>query len=47
MMHLTLSCDVHHSQIIQRIFDKLRMTINVRYMVTLPLVYVSFVVSAA
>jgi hypothetical protein len=45
-MHLTLSCEVHHSRIVQYILDSLRM-MNVCYLVTLALVYLSFMVSIA
>jgi hypothetical protein len=47
MMHLTLSCEVHHSRIVQCILDSLRMVASVCYLVTLAFVYLSFVVSAA
>jgi hypothetical protein len=46
-MHHTLSCDVHHSRIVQRILDILRMATDICYLVTLALVYLSFVVSVA
>jgi hypothetical protein len=46
-MHLTLSYELHRSQIIQRILDSLRMMTNTCYLVMLALVYLSFVVSAA
>jgi hypothetical protein len=46
-MHLTLSCEVHHSQIVQHILDSLRMVTSVCYLVTLALLYLLFVVSAA
>jgi hypothetical protein len=46
-MHLTLSCEVHHSRIVQYILDSLRITNNVCYLVTLALVYLSFMVSIA
>jgi hypothetical protein len=42
-MQLTLSCDVHRSKIVQRILEA---TI-ICYLVTLALVYLSFVVSTA
>jgi hypothetical protein len=43
-MHLILSCVVHHSQIIQRILDNLRMVTNMCYLITLALMYLSFMV---
>jgi hypothetical protein len=46
MMHLTLSYEVHRSEIIQRILDSLRMVTSVCSLVTLALVYLLFVVSA-
>jgi hypothetical protein len=46
-MHLTLSCEVHRSRIVQHILDSLRMVTSVCYLVTLALVYLSFVVSVA
>jgi hypothetical protein len=45
-MHPTLSCEVHRSRIVQLILDSLRMVTSVCYLVTLALVYLSFVVSA-
>jgi hypothetical protein len=39
--------EMHHSRIVQRILDSLRMATSVCYLVTLALVYLSFVVSAA
>jgi hypothetical protein len=44
-MHLTLSCEVHQSRIIHHILDSLRMATSVCYLITLALVYLSFVVS--
>jgi hypothetical protein len=46
-MHLTLSCEVYHSRIMQRILDILRMVTIVCYLVILALVYLSFMVLAA
>jgi hypothetical protein len=46
MMHLALSCEVHHFKIVQRILDSLRMMTSVYYLVSLALVYLSFVVLA-
>jgi hypothetical protein len=46
-MHLTLSCEVHHSRIVQRILDSLRMVTGMCYLVMLALVYLSFMVSVA
>jgi hypothetical protein len=45
MMHLTLSCEVHHSRIVHRIFYSLRMATSVCYLIILALVYLLFVVS--
>jgi hypothetical protein len=46
-MHLTLSCEVHHSRIAQHILDSLRMATSMRYLVTLALVDLFFMVSIA
>jgi hypothetical protein len=46
-LHITLSYEVHHSQIVQRILDSLRMATSVCYLAMLALVYLSFVVLAA
>jgi hypothetical protein len=43
-MHLTLNYEMHHFRIVQRILDSLRMMTNMCYLVTLTLVYLSFVV---
>jgi hypothetical protein len=45
MCHLKLSCEVHRSRIILCILDNLRMVTSVCYLVTLALVYLSFMVS--
>jgi hypothetical protein len=45
MAHLTLSCEVDRSRIVQRILDSLRMVTSVCYLVTLALVYLSFMIS--
>jgi hypothetical protein len=47
MMHLTVSCEVHHFEIVQCILDSLRMVTNMCYLVALALVYLSFIASAA
>jgi hypothetical protein len=47
MIHHTLSYEVHNSRIVQRILDSLRMATSVCYLVTLALVYLSFVVLTA
>jgi hypothetical protein len=40
-------CEVHRSEIVQRILDSLRMVTGVCYRVMLALVYLSFMVSVA
>jgi hypothetical protein len=42
-----ISCEVHYSKIVQHILDSLRVVISMCYLVTLALVYLLFVVSAA
>jgi hypothetical protein len=46
-MHLTLSCEVHCYQIVQCLLDSLRMVTSMCNLVTLTLVYLSFMVFAA
>jgi hypothetical protein len=47
MMHLTLSCEVHRSEIVQHILDSPRIVTNMCYLIMLALVYLFFAVSAA